>query len=344
MSDQVINAYAVYEINVDNDTYSEVDLSSINDEELKRFVLKIAYETSINPSSRFARFEGNSLARNVVDELASEDGLTDVEELAQHLLDVEKDYNSRIAHLNTKISSGSLVIAKVTRSDDVFIIISKIEFSNYLDKDSFLRKTGLPIEKSLLRSCFIRVNGDSFEENIQLASSNGVIPAFWQKSFLRAQYCRDNTENTNEAYKLIEHALVTTIKNQSKNDFIDMRDCLIGYFKSNTDFDISALKRTLTEQYSPVLEDLNFQPFINKVDSFVNKKKFDGTFEIDRKAVRKRARKKYPLDGDIQLVANSGTSNIYRLEKNAGTTEAKEFVVIQSTNVPHDFRKIDELP
>ena len=76
----------------------------------------------------------------------------------------------------------------------------------------------------------------------------------------------------------------------------------------------------------------------------IAKKKFDGTFEIDRKAVRKRARRKYPLDGDIQLVANAGTSNIYRMEKNPGTPDAKEFVVIQSNNAPQDFRKIDSLP
>lgn len=344
MSVQTINAYAVYEIDVDNDSYAQVDLSSINDQELKRFVLKIGYETSVNPSSRYAKFDDNSLAKSVVSELASSNSLSDVEKLAQHLLDVEKDYNSRIAHLNTKISSGSLVIARVTRSNDEFIIISKIEFSNYLDKVDFLQKTGLPIDKSLLRSCFIKVDGSSFDETIQLASSNGVIPAFWQKSFLKSQYCRDNTENTNAAYKLIENALVSTIKDQSTDDFIDMRDCLIGYFKSNTDFDVVTLKQTLTEQYSPVLDSLDFQPFVKKVDSMIAKKKFDGTFEIDRKAVRKRARRKYPLDGDIQLVANAGTSNIYRMEKNPGTPDAKEFVVIQSNNAPQDFRKIDSLP
>jgi hypothetical protein len=335
MSDPRIVRYSVFDIDVDIDSYSKVDLSNINDNNLSQFILKLANDTSTNETSRKATFETLSYAKLALTELAEVDSTEKLNELARLLLVTEKESNRRIEHLNKKIKSGSLIVAKVERSSDTFIILAKIEFSSYLDRQSFLLQTGLPQEKALLRSCLIKVEGTVISNEMLLSGSNGKIPAYWHSGFLNSTFLRDNAINTETAFKLIESKL-SYLKEVSKDDHIDLRDCLIGYFKGNQTFDFDELTENLTKKFTPESSDVDLVILKNKLQTLKQLDKFDGCFEIDKSQVRARVTKKYPLDHDILLVTKSGTTGIFSTVKNE-----KKYVVIESENVPKDFKERD---
>ncbi|MFT5004128.1 MAG: hypothetical protein ACI9YH_004936 [Colwellia sp.] len=335
MSKPKIVKYAVFEIDVDKDSYSEVDLSSINDNHLSQFILKLANDTSSNDSSRKATFNSSSYAKSAMEELAEKDSTTKLNELARQLLVTEKDFNLRIKHLNNSIRPGSLIIAKVERSADTFILMAKIEFSSYLARKSFLLETGLPQEKSLTRSCLVKVVNSKIAENVILAGSNGTIPAYWHRGFLASTFLRDNTINTDQAFKLIESKM-SYIRDLSKEDYIDLRDCLIGYFKGNKLFNFDELTENLTEKFTPESTKVDLNKLKAKLQVLKKQDKFDGSFEIDKSQVKARVRKKYTLDHDIELVTNSGTGKIFQTSKNQ-----KTYVVIESEKVSPDFRNMN---
>jgi len=335
MSDQKIVAYAVYDIDVDEDTSHKVDISSIKDGQLQMFINSMAHNTSVNESSRKAVFEKSSYAKQAFDELAETNSLDKLDELARQLLVAEKSTNKKIQHLDKKITAGNLIIAKVKRMRDTFILAAKIEFSSYLERKTFLLELGLPTKKAVLRTCFIEVVDNQCSDLITLYGTNGIIPAFWHSEFLDCKFTRNNSINTEIAFKLID-SKISYIRDISKDDHVDIRDCLIGYFKGNENFNFDELVETLTEKYQASSEALDLNDLKIKLLKLKALDKFDGTFAIDKKEVSARARRKYPLDNDVVIVTNSGTSNVYKTHKNN-----KNYVVIESSTVPKDFKNID---
>ena len=335
MSDQKIVAYAVYDIDVDEGSAHKVDISSIKDAQLQLFINSMAHDTSVNESSRKAVFEESSYAKHAFDELAETDSLEKLDELARQLLVAEKSTNKKIEHLDKKITAGNLIVAKVKRMNDTFILAAKIEFSSYLERKTFLLELGLPTKKAVLRTCFIEVVDNQCSDVITLYGTSGVIPAFWHAEFLNCKFTRNDSLNTKSAFKLIE-SKISYIRDISIDDHIDIRDCLIGYFKGNENFKFDDLVETLTEKYQPTSKEVDLKELKTKLVNLKALDKFDGSFTIDKKEVRARVKRRYPLDNDVVVVTNSGTSNVFKTHKND-----KNYVVIETSTVPKDFKNID---
>lgn len=335
MSEPKVIKYAVFDIDVDTDSFSEIDITEINDNDLLRFILKLAAETSSNETSRKAIFSASSYVKLAVGKLIKDNSTELLSELARQLLVTEKESNQRIKHLKNSIRSGSLIVAKVERSSDTFVILAKIEFSSYISRQSFLLEVGVPEEKSLTRSCLVNIEGGEACEEILLSGSNSVIPAYWHSGFLNSEFVRDNAINTEKAFKLIE-SKISYIKDVSPDDYADIRDCLIGYFKGNQVFSFDELTENLTEKFVPESKDVDLNILKIKLQKLKEQDKFDGSFEIDKSQVKARLRRRYSLDNDVHVLAKNGTSTIFQTEH-----LEKSYVVIESLNIPKDLRKID---
>lgn len=333
--DLKVLSYKVFDIDVDTESHNEVKLDKMQSASLLRFIVKLAYDTSTAKSTRIAKFNKDSICLTVLSEFATLPTPTkNLEKLAKKLVKAEIEQNKRSGHLNP-IKPGNLIIAKFERDSEIKIIVSKIEFEGYLAKETFNEQEGIPKEKGLLKSCLLNVEEQKILENITLADSNSNISTFWYQGFLDSTFIRDNTLNTQKAISSIE-SQITFIKEISKEDYLDLKECIGAYFLSNNNFNFDELNKKLTEEYTPKSKDVKLDVLKAKMTRLKDQNTFDGTFEIDKNEVKKTVKKTYKLDNEVTVIAKSGTSNIYKTTKDKAS-----YIVIKTDYTPPDLKEID---
>jgi hypothetical protein len=333
--DLKVISYKVFDIDVDTDSHDEVKLDKMQSASLLRFIVKLAYDTSTAKSTRIATFNKDSLCLNVLSEFGKLSTSTkNLEKIAKKLIKAEKEQNKRSGHLNP-IKPGNLIVAKFERDSEIKIIVSKIEFEGYLAKETFKEQEGIPKEKGLLKSCLLNVIDEKLQENITLADSNTNIATFWYQGFLDSTFIRDNALNTQKAITSIE-SQIAFIKEISKDDYLELKECIGAYFLSNNNFDFDELKKKLTVDFKPKSDKLNLDQLKAKLNKLKDKNTFDGTFEIDKSEVKKTVKKTYKLDNEVTVIAKSGTSNIYKTTK-----DNSNYIVIKTDYTPPDLKDID---
>jgi hypothetical protein len=329
-----ILSYTIFDIDSETNSHKEENLKDVKEGSLKQFIFNLAYKTKSDTSTRVATFNEGSTALKILADLAKPEIKTDnLKHLAKRLLEAENAQNKRSGHLNI-IKPGSLIITKFQGSDGQKILVSKIEFENYLAKKTFLSQQGLPQDKGLLKSCLLTISDDIIEENITLSDSNSTIATFWHQEFLDCKFIRDSTLNTKTAIKTIDSSL-KFLKSESMDDYLDLKERANAYFLSNSTFEFKDFKKKLLEDYQPKLDGLDLSEVERKLDSLKKITHFDGKFEIDKKELKKNIKKQFNLDNEVTVLAKSGTSTIFKT-----TIDNARYIVIKTDKTPADLKEV----
>jgi hypothetical protein len=333
-----ITGYTVFDIDSEESKCEVVSFDSISDKDLLNFLKKVIVNTRTSRSTREAMFKQTSFVKMSTNEiLKNKNTSNNQQNIGLKLLESEKKYSEKMQRMGKKLKKGSLVFAQVTLGGKQLVLYSKIDFEYFIKKDSFERELGLPEEKALLKSCLVYLDKDSVQENLLLSDSNGDVARYWWDEFLEVEFVRNDEKNTNEAFKQL-HGKLTYIKTISPDDHTDLRNNLIGYFKTAGVFDFDKMVERVVGHFTPVSKDVNIDILKEKLYKVQEKGKFDGIFTIDPKVVKARVQKKYSLDNDVLLVTNSGTDNIY-----SATIGKEHYVLVKSESGSSDFKKL-ELP
>jgi len=332
----VIDYYSIYDVDVKEETCEKVELASHADGDLLKFLKKVAAKTRSSSSKRQASFILNSPVKVALEKVVNNDKRDiNSEDIAKMLLEAEITYGKKMERLNKDLKKGSLVVTIFTMGTLRLLMLSKIDFEKFLEKDTLKSTLGLPEEKALLKSCLIEIENNKMVEGILLADSNGAIAKYWWDEFLKSKLTFTDKENTKKAFSTLEQ-VISKVKNVSPEDHRDLRNNLISYFKTSKSYDHEQMIERVVGDFQPQNKDVDVENIRKKFNDVPAKAKFDGNFEIDATEVRARAKKVYDLGNDIELITRSGTDNIYSINKGNDS-----YVAVRTKMNTDNFKKIE---
>lgn len=332
----VIEYYSIYDVDVKEETCEKVELASHADGDLLKFLKKVAANTRTSSSKRQASFILNSPVKVALEKVVNNDDRDiNSEDIANMLLEAEITYGIKMERLNKELKKGSLVVTIFTMGTIRLLMLSKIDFEKFLEKDTLKSTLGLPEEKALLKSCLIEIDDNAMSDAILLADSNGAIAKYWWDEFLKSKLTFTDKENTKKAFSTLDQ-VISKVKNVSPEDHRDLRNNLISYFKTSKSYDHEQMIERVIGDFQPQNENVDVEGIRKKLSDVPKKAKFDGNFEIDVKEVRARAKDEYDLGNDILLITRSGTDNIYSINKDNDT-----YVAVRTKMNTDKFKKIE---
>lgn len=310
----------VYDIDISNTEPEAITTSITSEKGLNDFLIQISQNTLTDSNHKTFLFEENSQTKIVLDNLIKTDNLNTSEEcslkLAQKLLAVEKKANTKVQNFQGGLKKGAIVICHFKSTARECLILSKLDFESFIDRETYTSKQGLPEKNGVLKSCVINITNDELSDCVYLLDSNKTIAKYWSCDFLEAKPQVDDVVNTKNAFREISKTF-RHIATKSKVDYYRLKDNMISYFSTNTCFTTTDLIKSLIGEYKPVNKDLNLEEIKDKIIKLVDEKKFDGTFTIDDSEIKSRYRQKIKLDDGILITANTGfNERIFKTEIN----------------------------
>lgn len=332
----------VYDIDVDNNSVKKIDLIAGGLTGLNNFLIDISRDTIYSTNSRMYGFHDNSEKKQTLNKfMNSVDKSTEESlslELANHLLESESSTNNRVKQLHKGggVKKGTMVICQFQTDDTNCIVISKLDFEGFIERDTYKKKLGLPEKNGVLKSCVININNNTLDNELYLLDSNSTVAVFWSKLFLDSSPLKDDTVNTSTAFREIAKTF-TGLSRVAKVDYQQLKNNLITYFSTTANFTTSSLMDTLIGDYIPVSDKVDLLVIKQKIEKLVKDNKFDGNFKIDDKDIKSKYKQTIKLDGGIVITTNESYnekifskeidgSNYIIIKTEKGLDEVKPYV------------------
>lgn len=263
--------------------------------------------------------------------------------IANRYLHKEQDAQHRIRGMK-EIPLGNLVIIFFELDGRNHVTISKVDQAQFLDQDSFTKRSGLPFERQVFKACLIVLGPEEEVENIFIYDNNAKISEYWWKEFLETRELNNNEKNTENAFNCIERCLRKHLR-KSEADHTELLNSTIGYFRSNTEFSLDDYLDKVIESYVPEDPNLDIGLLKQKINELPGdgeeKINFDRFFTIEKGVIKKRFKRSIKLASDIELNLKTDIpdldSRIRSYEKNN-----RKFVRIESEDGYKHFRKLEE--
>ncbi len=309
-----------------NNKISKKDISNKGTEALAEYIEKLIEDIKVKASKRTFEFQRDTTeVRQSLSSFFSENFEDASETNAKRLLSSEVEAQKAINHLGVSIQKGSLFQAVLNLGDGrKFVIIAKADHDTYLDEESYEMREGLPWTKKLFKSFFITINDDGSLSPVVVSDTNDKVAGYWWKTFLELNVVRTSGENTK---KMLGHILrpINRIRDDYPADYEELRNAVLGYFQSNSDFSLESFMKTVFDDYNQIDPKLDYDKKIkSKIDSVSKKTDVDTQFDIDRKEVKQRRTRKLGLNTGIELVLTE-----YNRQNITATTDKEHNKCIQ---------------
>jgi len=287
-----------------NNKISKKDISNQGTKALEEYIGKLIEDIRVRASKRTFKFERETTeVRTSLISFHNNDFEKASETNAERLLSSEITAQKAIDHLGVTIQKGSLFQAITNVGDGKkLVIIAKADHDTYLDEESYEVREGLPWTKKMFKSFFITINNDGSLSKVVVSDTNDKVAEYWWKSFLELEVVRTSSENTK---KMLSHILrpINRIKDEFPADYEFLRNGVLGYFYSNSDFSFTNFMSTVFDNYKKIDQNLDYDTKIKKkIKSISKKTDVDTQFDIDRNEVKQRRTRKIGLNEGIELV------------------------------------------
>ncbi|QOV10905.1 hypothetical protein [Viridibacillus arvi] len=278
--------------------------------------------------------EVQNLLKNVLNKYINEDQdfkevfIQKSELIAERLLTVQKDFANRYTGINPP-KDGCLVILISKMEDKWNILLTKINLELFLDQDDSKYRTGLPDNNATQKSCYLEFDNIDDEltlTDIIVTDSKAKISPFWTDDFLELEEINDNQSNTFHAYNTIEKVLDTTLKKSSSGDYVKLRNSLIGYFETKSEFKLEEMVDYVIGDYQLESNNVTIETIKTKLYNLTDNKHFDTAFTIDNSRIKNKFKKTYKISEKIDLRTNSYIEDLKEIIK-ARTNEEGEKVL-----------------
>jgi hypothetical protein len=226
-----------------------------------------------------------------------------VDTIAQRLLTSQKTYTSKYPNVNAP-KVGSLVSILQKRESQIDILFSKIDQENFLSIEDSLYKVGLPDNNATQKSCTIsfRKVDEKYELiDIVVTDTRPTISKFWSEEFLELLELKDDENNTRESFNRIEQVLTRKVKSKSKRDYTELRNNLVGYYKTKDSFSYDGMIEYVIGKYKPESEEVSIDSLKKDMEKLRIKNQFDTSFSIRSEVIKSRFKRSYKITEKIEL-------------------------------------------
>lgn len=255
--------------------------------------------------------------------------------LAEKLLSVENDTKEKIAHLDKEIPKGILMISFTKMTETEYkLIITKADYTEFLEELSGEKKSGLPTKKKIFKSFIMNVSYFDYKfeyTKILTYDANSKKAAYWWKNFLELSEVRDDIKNTKTAYDAIKKDIIEPLRRKHKQDYLYLRNATIAYFRTDGDFDINHYKDVIIGNYQPFDNSLNIENIKIKIERLPQKHGFDNSFQKTPTVITDKFKDTIFLSEGIELKLKQDILDINRVIKPHRDDEGKEYIMILSS-------------
>jgi len=332
-----IEYIALHHIDHENEIINAVNIDK-QSKALSIYIEKLIKDIEDKKSRRSFIFESDTTeVRTAISKMLSGEYEEATEINAKRLLKTELEAQVKISMLNTRIQKGSLfqVIVKLNETSKM-IIIGKADHNDFLDESDFSIHKGLPWEKKIYKSFLAITDNVGDIKKVLVSDTGSAITKYWWSSFLELTEVRTDSVNTKKFLEMIDKKILDKIKIEYPADHTILRNSVIGYFRSESDFDLEVMYSRIFESYPPINEALDIENIRSKIKAIPENYNLDSKFKIDKKMIKKRSFLKVELNEGIELLLNGGPSleSISTMEDNEGN----KYITIKSEEGYNRFK------
>lgn len=230
--------------------------------------------------------------------------------IATRLMESEIIAQESISATGNRLNKGSLIQAFIKDKDYKYkYVLMKIDHSAYLDRDSLIKRVGLPLEEKILKSCVIEYDESHTIENISLYDSTKKMAQYWYHGLLELNPTNTDEINTKKSIQRIMKNIDNVVGKESEPDSILIKNKSKGYFNSNSEFDLDEFLLKVVDEYQPKSESVNKEKLKQKI-SMAAERGFDSQFVIIPDVLTKYKADIFKIDERIALTLYDEIDNL----------------------------------
>ena len=323
-------------IKIDHDNNCVVVEPIDTQENIKQYVMDMLLVISENIGEREYVFkEGEETMKMYLDSFIREENRDNTTlNIAKRLLSKEVDAQTKYAHI-TQIQKGIMLTALCKMTErDYKVIISKADYSEFLEEATGEKKNGLPTKKKIFKSFIANVTmvDDVYTISKMVTFDVNLSQAkYWYNDFLDLKAKLDDETNTKKAFEEINARVLTPIKKESKDDYWCLYNATLSYMRSEGDFDIEYYANEILGKYTPKNPNVKIKDVSNKALELPEKRNFDKKFTKVPKAINKKIKAIISLTEDISLsVADNSNPSLKNIIKPHEDEEGQKYIMVKS--------------
>lgn len=264
--------------------------------------------------------------------------------IAERLLGKEKAAQVKMGSL-VEIQKGGLLQVLTEYNGSVAYLMAKIEHEEFLDEVDLQKHSGLPFDKHIFKTCFITFNDDGEIADVLVSDNKRKkISEYWAYDFLEVAELTTNEYNTRVAFNMVENYVTKKLKKKHPADYVQIRNNLVGYFRTTATFSFKELLERMIGAYVPEDSGLDIVKFKRGLEEVPSKLKgenfFEQTFDIVKSEITARFKKSIDLTDKITLKFKEDIENLDTVIA-AFVHEGKKCIRIE-TELGYDYFKKDE--
>lgn len=303
----------------------------VNTQDAEKYVEQLIDETINNPNKRaFAFKDSTSPLSNYIIDIFNQREEEFIENLfninssniAVRLLAAEKKSVEKYPVMNPP-KKGSLIITANGDDKEFLVTIAKIETADFLDDVNLQLQSGLPFNKKALKTAIINITkleDNQLEVQVTVTDSGSGISKYWTDDFLEVMELTSDVKNTKSAFNSIEKVLSQNLKTQAPSDYTELRNNLVGYFKTQPAFLFEKMIDQVFGEYTMDNPEVSLEDIKEKVSKLKEKEKFDTHFTIIANEIKGRFKKTYKVSEEIEIRTSGhieGLRHIIKATKNS---------------------------
>jgi len=248
---------------------------------------------------------------------------------------IEKDFNDTHIQIG-QIPKGVLIAALVSCDDGVTkLIFAKADYAEFMEEHTGDKRLGLPTKKKIYKAASFDISCDADTHeysfpNIKICDTSKRDAKYWWKDFLELRELRSNEDNTQKAYTSIKNKIIAPLKHGHKADYISLYNFNLGYFSTNTQFDIEDYINQLQAfQFSD--QTIEKRSMVDKLRQLPVRDGFDAVFEKAPESIKDRMKREtIALDDNIDLTIKGRIENLFDTIIAEKDRQGREYVKILS--------------
>ncbi len=296
----------------------------------------------INSNSNVKEYQSTSLTTQVVScALAIADAPDDMSiktsnmnDIAQRLLQKELNAEQRSMNLNSNIQKGSLIQSLLY--DDVqekyYYLLAKVEHISFIDDTDFSIKAGFSEDNNKIwKTCLLDLEPIDTKIRAKVYSNTGA--KYWNNEFLELVELNTDEVNTGRAYKHIDSVLKRRVKKDFPHDYTILKNTIISHFRTNAFFDYSDLMEQLTNYTPASIPSEKYRETLNLLDELPIKYNFDRQFNSQPSAIKAKIRTVYKVNEGIELKISDYIANLEQNIYSERKEDGGQYIVIKTDNI-----------
>ncbi|ARK25966.1 hypothetical protein SporoP37_15665 [Sporosarcina sp. P37] len=326
--------------NIDREQDAPIHREVNKNDDAQSYVDKLINDSQENPNKRFYHFTSDSspIYSSIISFFTQKNEGSietlfnfECKKIADRLLRAEKNTADTYPGIRPP-KRGSLITTMEQIDSDLRLTIAKIETEEFLDDIDLKLLSGLPYNKKALKTAIINVTlleDDELHIDITVTDTNSTISKYWTTDFLEVTEVVGDAKNTLNSFTEIEKVISKSLKTKSPADYTELRNNLVGYFKTQSSFQLENMIEYVFGDYQIENEDIKIDDIRGKVKDLATKQKFDTHFDIISKEIKARFRRTYKVTNDIEIRTNGHIEGLKHMIHSAVNAKGEKVLEIK---------------